>query len=66
MTAVTTLLTEDQTALVDTTLDFAREHLAPHAVAWDQEKHFPSTSCARARNSASAASTYGRTRAAPG
>lgn len=41
MTAVTTLLTEDQTALVDTTLDFAREHLAPHAVAWDQEKHFP-------------------------
>ncbi|WP_030673176.1 acyl-CoA dehydrogenase family protein [Streptomyces sp. NRRL B-1347] len=39
--APTTLLTEDQLALVETTLDFAEEHLAPHAVTWDQEKHFP-------------------------
>lgn len=37
----TTLLTEDQQALVETTLDFAQDHLAPHAVAWDRDKHFP-------------------------
>ncbi|MVO85726.1 acyl-CoA dehydrogenase [Streptomyces sp. p1417] len=36
-----TLLTEDQLAIVETTLDFAQEHLAPHALAWDQDKHFP-------------------------
>ncbi|OCC07440.1 acyl-CoA dehydrogenase family protein [Streptomyces sp. PTY087I2] len=41
MSAVTTLLSDDQLAVVETTLDFAQEHLAPHAVAWDQEKHFP-------------------------
>ncbi|MFE4359721.1 acyl-CoA dehydrogenase [Kitasatospora xanthocidica] len=36
-----THLTDDQLAIVATTRDFAREHLAPHAVAWDQAKHFP-------------------------
>ncbi|CAM5693075.1 acyl-CoA dehydrogenase family protein [Streptomyces microflavus] len=41
MTAVTTLLSDDQLAVVETTLDFAQEHLAPHAVGWDQDKHFP-------------------------
>ncbi|WP_098012004.1 acyl-CoA dehydrogenase family protein [Streptomyces sp. sk226] len=41
MSTVTTLLTDDQLAVVETTLDFAQEHLAPHAVAWDQDKHFP-------------------------
>lgn len=41
MSAVTTLLSDDQLAVVGTTLDFAQEHLAPHAVAWDQDKHFP-------------------------
>ncbi|MGC5542988.1 acyl-CoA dehydrogenase family protein [Streptomyces griseus] len=41
MSAVTTLLTDDQLAVVETTLDFAQEHLAPHAVSWDQDKHFP-------------------------
>ncbi|MEU9859899.1 acyl-CoA dehydrogenase family protein [Streptomyces sp. NPDC047971] len=40
MSAMTTL-TEDQLALADVTLDFAQEQLAPHAVAWDQDKHFP-------------------------
>ncbi|WP_228181247.1 acyl-CoA dehydrogenase family protein [Streptomyces anulatus] len=40
MSAVTTL-TEDQLALAEVTLDFAQEQLAPHAVAWDQEKYFP-------------------------
>lgn len=38
---MTTALTEDQLAIVETTLDFAQEHLAPNAVAWDQDKHFP-------------------------
>ncbi|MFJ4574202.1 acyl-CoA dehydrogenase family protein [Streptomyces sp. NPDC088846] len=37
----TTSLTEDQQALVETTLDFAQDHLAPHAVRWDRDKHFP-------------------------
>ncbi|MEE6268475.1 acyl-CoA dehydrogenase family protein [Streptomyces noursei] len=42
MSAVpTTLLTEDQLALVEAALDFTQDHLAPHAVAWDQAKHFP-------------------------
>lgn len=41
MSAVTTLLTDDQLAVVETTLDFAQEHLSPHAVTWDQDKHFP-------------------------
>ncbi|WP_030420333.1 acyl-CoA dehydrogenase family protein [Streptomyces sp. NRRL F-5065] len=36
-----TLLTEDQQALVETTLDFAQDHLAPHALTWDRDKHFP-------------------------
>ncbi|MEU9710963.1 acyl-CoA dehydrogenase family protein [Streptomyces sp. NPDC047967] len=40
MSAVTTL-TEDQLALAEVTLDFAQKQLAPHAVAWDQDKHFP-------------------------
>ncbi|MFF8614401.1 acyl-CoA dehydrogenase family protein [Streptomyces sp. NPDC015350] len=40
MSAVTTL-TEDQLALAEVTLDFAQEQLAPNAVAWDQDKHFP-------------------------
>lgn len=34
-------LTEDQRALVDTVRDFAGDRLAPHALAWDAEKHFP-------------------------
>ncbi|MFD8749663.1 acyl-CoA dehydrogenase family protein [Kitasatospora sp. NPDC059577] len=34
-------LTEDQRAVAETTRAFAREHLAPNAVEWDQAKHFP-------------------------
>ncbi|MFE4519011.1 acyl-CoA dehydrogenase family protein [Kitasatospora sp. NPDC056783] len=34
-------LTEDQRAIAETTRAFAHEHLAPHAVEWDQAKHFP-------------------------
>ncbi|MFI6638478.1 acyl-CoA dehydrogenase family protein [Streptomyces sp. NPDC050504] len=41
MSAVTTTLTEDQLALAEVTLDFAQEQLAPHAIAWDRDKHFP-------------------------
>ncbi|UED87938.1 acyl-CoA dehydrogenase family protein [Streptomyces profundus] len=36
-----THLTEDQQALVETTLDFAQDHLAPHALDWDRDRHFP-------------------------
>ncbi|MGV9394530.1 acyl-CoA dehydrogenase family protein [Streptomyces olivaceus] len=38
---ISTLLTEDQQALVETTLNFAQDHLAPHALDWDRDKHFP-------------------------
>ena len=38
---LTTLLSRDQLALAEATLDFTEEHLTPHAVNWDQEKHFP-------------------------
>ncbi|GAA0582733.1 acyl-CoA dehydrogenase [Kribbella sandramycini] len=34
-------LTEEQHALRATAADFAAEHLAPHAVQWDRDKHFP-------------------------
>ncbi|MFF2545367.1 acyl-CoA dehydrogenase family protein [Kitasatospora sp. NPDC058063] len=34
-------LTEDQRAIARTTRAFAEEYLAPHAVEWDQAKHFP-------------------------
>ena len=34
-------LTEEQTAIQETALAFARERLAPHALAWDATAHFP-------------------------
>lgn len=34
-------LTEDQKALIDTVRDFAAERIAPHALEWDAQKHFP-------------------------
>lgn len=34
-------LTEDQRALVDVVRDFAADKLAPYALEWDAEKHFP-------------------------
>ncbi|MFF2040301.1 acyl-CoA dehydrogenase family protein [Kitasatospora sp. NPDC058170] len=34
-------MTEDQRAIAETCRGFAREHLAPNAVEWDQNKHFP-------------------------
>ncbi|MEL6505716.1 MAG: acyl-CoA dehydrogenase family protein [Pseudomonadota bacterium] len=34
-------LTTDQTAMQDMVRAFSDTNIAPHAVAWDQEKHFP-------------------------
>ena len=34
-------LNEDQIAVRDMARDFAAEKIAPHAVRWDEEKHFP-------------------------
>lgn len=34
-------LTDDQRDIVDAVRDFAQTALAPHAVEWDQSKHFP-------------------------
>jgi alkylation response protein AidB-like acyl-CoA dehydrogenase len=34
-------LTEDQAAIFDMARDFAADKLAPHAVEWDEKKHFP-------------------------
>ncbi|MEV0321974.1 acyl-CoA dehydrogenase family protein [Streptomyces sp. NPDC050658] len=34
-------MTADQEAIRDTATAFAAEYLAPHAVEWDQERHFP-------------------------
>jgi alkylation response protein AidB-like acyl-CoA dehydrogenase len=34
-------LTDDQIAIRDMALTFAMENLAPHAVEWDEAKHFP-------------------------
>ena len=36
-----TLLTEEQQSLIEVVSDFARERIAPHALQWDAEKHFP-------------------------
>ena len=34
-------MTEEQTAIQDTALAFARERIAPQALAWDEASHFP-------------------------
>src|ERR1700760_862160 len=34
-------LTEDQVAVRDMAREFAAEKIAPHAIRWDEEKHFP-------------------------
>src|ERR1700761_4190558 len=34
-------LTEDQIAVRDMARDFAAKKIAPHAIRWDEEKHFP-------------------------
>lgn len=36
-----TLLTEEQQSLIEVVGDFAKERIAPHALQWDAEKHFP-------------------------
>jgi alkylation response protein AidB-like acyl-CoA dehydrogenase len=34
-------LSEEQTAIRDMALDFAANEIAPHALEWDRERHFP-------------------------
>ncbi|MBQ0926143.1 acyl-CoA dehydrogenase family protein [Saccharopolyspora endophytica] len=34
-------LADDQRAIREAALEFAQDQLAPHAVEWDQDKHFP-------------------------
>ncbi len=34
-------LTEEQAAIQETALQFAKERLAPHALEWDEKAHFP-------------------------
>ena len=34
-------LTAEQKAVQDLAVSFAQEQIAPHAIAWDQQKHFP-------------------------
>ena len=34
-------LTEEQAAIQETALAFARERIAPHAGEWDEKSHFP-------------------------
>src|SRR4029450_12422129 len=34
-------LTEEQAAIQDTALTFAKERIAPHAAEWDETSHFP-------------------------
>ena len=34
-------LNEDQMAVRDMAREFAAEKIAPHALRWDEEKHFP-------------------------
>ena len=34
-------LTEEQAAIQETALDFAKERIAPHAAEWDETSHFP-------------------------
>lgn len=41
MTSDLFALDEDERAIADTAAEFAAEFLAPHAVEWDREKHFP-------------------------
>jgi alkylation response protein AidB-like acyl-CoA dehydrogenase len=39
--ATTTTTAEERAAILEAVRDFARTELAPHAIEWDQTKHFP-------------------------
>ena len=41
-------LNEEQAAIRDMAADFAARELAPHALEWDQQKHFPIETIRRA------------------
>ena len=34
-------LTEEQNAIYDMAFAFGQENIAPHAIEWDQQEHFP-------------------------
>ena len=59
-------LSEDQAAFVATARGFARDRLAPHAAAWDEQRHFPAEALREAARSASPRSMCRRRWAAPG
>lgn len=58
-------LPEDQIAIRDMARSFAAERIAPHALDWDERKHFPLDVLREAASSAWAASTCPRSMAAP-
>ena len=58
-------LDEDQQAIQDMALAFAKERLAPKAGEWDETGNFPSTSSARPQRSAWRQSTCPKTKVAP-
>jgi len=41
MTLASPLVGDERTAILDAVRAFARSELAPHALEWDEEKHFP-------------------------
>ncbi len=59
-------LDEDQTAIRDMAAAFAADHIAPHALEWDETKTFPVATLREAAGSAWRASMSARNPAAPG
>ena len=57
-------LNEDQIAVRDMAREFAAEKIAPHAIRWDEEEHFPVDVMREAASSAWAGSISGTTSAA--
>lgn len=41
MTLTPALSAEERDAIIDAVRSFARHELAPHALEWDERKHFP-------------------------
>ena len=57
-------LSADDLAIAEVARQYADEMLAPHAVEWDRQKHFPGTCCARGPSWGWAGCTSGRMSAA--
>ena len=58
-------LTEEQAAIQETALAFAKERIAPHAAEWDETSHFPVDVIRETASLGMAPSTCRRSRAAP-